>query len=323
MKKTLVLVFLSVFFLSGCGLGDGDRDVVLDILSVEEAKGSAENFINENLLSPDNQAEIISVEEESGVFRLAVRVQNQIIDSYMTKDGKKFFAEGMDMDLEADEGSAAQAEPEPQGVEVSQKSEVPQVKLFVMALCPYSAQIERGLLPVLDILGDKVDFELKFCDYAMRAEEEMQEQLVQYCVQKEHSEKLLDYLDCFLDMPDSEKCLDQLGIDQESVNACVDRTDQEYDIMANLEDESSWEGSHPPFNIHKEENDRYGVSGSPTLVVNGENVRSPRDPNSLLETICSAFKEKPEECQEELSRTNPSAGFGVGAFVPKTPVSCG
>ena len=58
--------------------------------------------------------------------------------------------------------------------------------------------------------------------------------------------------------------------------------------------------------------EKYGVQGSPTLVINGEVVQTGRDSASLLQTICSAFNEQPEACQTELSATSPSPGFGTG-----------
>jgi hypothetical protein len=70
-----------------------------------------------------------------------------------------------------------------------------------------------------------------------------------------------------------------------------------------------------------------GVTGSPTLVVNGVEVQSGRDPASLLTTICSAFNTPPAECQQQLSSTTPSAGFGSAAASADsgsgTAASCG
>ena len=57
----------------------------------------------------------------------------------------------------------------------------------------------------------------------------------------------------------------------------------------------------------------YGVRGSPTLVINGQIVRSARDSASFLNTICSSFNEEPSECSEELSSDSPSPGFGYSA----------
>ena len=64
------------------------------------------------------------------------------------------------------------------------------------------------------------------------------------------------------------------------------------------------------FNTDKEANEKYGVKGSPTLVINGETISSGRDSNSYLKVICSAFNIAPEECNTEFEAGTPSPGFG-------------
>ena len=41
------------------------------------------------------------------------------------------------------------------------KSDKPLVELFVMAYCPYGTQAEKGLIPVIELLGDKIDASIK------------------------------------------------------------------------------------------------------------------------------------------------------------------
>ena len=188
----------------------------------------------------------------------------------------------------------------------------PEVELFVMSHCPYGAQAEKGIIPVFELLGDKINSEIKFVYYAMHPSQgEVEEQLNQYCIQKEQNDKYLDYLKCFLEAGDSEGCLESIGINVSKLEKCAEITDEKFDITKNLEDQSSWlSGRFPMFNINKELNEVFGVQGSPTLVINGEIVSSGRDSASYLETICSVFDEAPEECQEILSSEAPSPGFG-------------
>jgi len=42
-----------------------------------------------------------------------------------------------------------------------------------------------------------------------------------------------------------------------------------------------------------------------------------------LNAICVGFEEKPDECDEELSSANPSAGFGFGTSDSATAATCG
>jgi hypothetical protein len=176
----------------------------------------------------------------------------------------------------------------------------------------------------VETLGDKVDFSFKFVDYAMHQEKEVDENLRQYCIGQNNKEKLYDYLSCFLKSEDSESCLEETGVNQTALNTCMEKTDKEYKITENLENKDSWDGQFPPFNIHKDLNEKYGVQGSPTLVINETQTSSARDPQSLLNKVCEAFEEKPAECDTELSSETPSSGFGEGkASASATDAGCG
>lgn len=193
-----------------------------------------------------------------------------------------------------------------------EKMEVPQVELFVMSHCPYGTQTEKGFIPVVELLGDKIDFEVKFVSYSMHGKKEIDEETLQYCVQKEQNDKFLSYLKCFLKEGNSTECVDEVGLNEGMLNACIKATDEEFNITELYNDQSTWSGgSYPQFNTHKAENEKYGVSGSPSLAVNGVKVESfGRDPASLLKIVCLGFKDKPAECDEQLSTQTPSTGFG-------------
>ena len=190
------------------------------------------------------------------------------------------------------------------------KKEKPEVELFVMAYCPYGTQIEKGILPVARLLGDKIDFNVKFVYYAMHGKKELDEQTLQYCIQKDYNDKYLDYLACFLKEGNTDDCLKEVGLD-EKLDTCITETDAEFKITEKFNDKSTWSGGRfPLFDVDKELNEKYGVRGSPSLVINGVTAKSGRDSASLLDAVCTGFKNKPAECNEKLSSDNPSPGFG-------------
>ncbi len=189
-------------------------------------------------------------------------------------------------------------------------SDKPNVELFVMAYCPYGTQIEKGILPVIDLLGDKINFELKFVNYAMHGEKEVNENLRQHCIQEEQNDKFISYLKCFLKNSDSPTCLKETNVDTDKLNACTTATDTKFSVTENLNNK---QGPFPAFLINDADNKKYGVKGSPTLVINAQQANSARDAESLLQTICSAFTTPPSECNTTLSTTNPSPGFGYDA----------
>ena len=218
---------------------------------------------------------------------------------------------------------APEPAPEPEPVV---KSDKPEVELFVMSHCPYGTQMEKGMLPVVNLLKDDIDFDLKFVYYAMHGEIEVVEQLNQYCIQENEEEKLIDYLLCFLEDGDGEKCLADLEIDMDALETCKTATDEEFELTANLEDKSSWlSGRFPLFNTHKEDNEKYGVRGSPSLVINGQSVSSNRDSASLLKAVCERFNDQPEACSTVFESGNPTPGFGFDetALANNAAAGCG
>jgi glutaredoxin len=250
--------------------------------------------------------------EENGMYKITVIVAGgQEVETYLTKDGKLFFDRTMNIEEIEKESQAAKDAETAVPIEAV-KSDKPTVELFVMSHCPYGTQIEKGILPAVEALGDKVNFEIKFVDYAMHGETELNEQLKQHCIKTEEPAKFTNYLKCFLEDGDSDRCSTKANINISKINSCVSATDKEFDVTKNFTDKISYKGSYPSFNIYKEDNEKYSVGGSPTLVINGTTVKSKRDSASLLVAVCSAFNIAPEECSTELSSAEPTPGFGTG-----------
>ena len=307
---------MSVLFLAGCTQ-----------MTEDAAEERALSFINTVLMSPGTTASIKEVVQENGMFKITVDAGGKEIISYMSGDGEVFFPSVMEIDkmtAEKENGPAAAPVPTP---EVT-KAEKPVVDLFIMSHCPFGTQMEKGIIPVVKQLGDTIDFNLKFVNYAMHGEKEVKEQLNEYCIARDQNEKILPYLECFLgtDGGDAagETCLAELEIDRAALTSCAEATDAEFNIIANLEDKESWlNGRFPKFMIYDEENKEYGVQGSPSLVINGAKIQSGRDSASLLTLICSSFEAQPEECEAELSAAAPAAGFGWEGTGANSDASCG
>jgi hypothetical protein len=310
MKKTIILSLVLALLVSGCAA----NTVKVKDLTPEEAKAKTLDYINNQLLvDSESKATIENVVEESGLYKFSLVVAGYNYDSYASKDGSKFFVEALNMDekVASEDDSSVESTSLPV---VNNKNSKPEVEVFVMSHCPYGTQIEKGIIPVIETLGDKADIKIKFCDYAMHGEKELDEQMNQYCIQKEEPSKFVGYLKCFLEAGDADSCLKQAGINQTKLKSCVAAAEKEYKIKENFSDKSTWlNGTYPTFGIYQGDVDKYSVSGSPALVVNGENVSSSyRDSASLLSVVCSAFQEQPAECQTQLSDATPSAGFGYG-----------
>ncbi|PIT88268.1 MAG: hypothetical protein COU29_03305 [Candidatus Magasanikbacteria bacterium CG10_big_fil_rev_8_21_14_0_10_36_32] len=204
------------------------------------------------------------------------------------------------------------------------KTDKPTVELFVMSYCPYGLQMEKAFLPVMDLLKDEATMDIKFVSYAMHGKKEIDENTRQYCIQKEQNGKFLDYMECFTGKDDSAGCLKASGIDEAKMNACVAKSDKDFGITAQYNDQASWlSGQFPIYPVHEELNEQYGVQGSPTLVINGVEANASRSPEAIKQVVCSSFKTPPDLCKQILSNSAAGAGFGNTAGTADASAGCG
>lgn len=319
MRKTilrgslLVAVLGLAITLSGCQFS-----LKSNKLTPEAARLKTEQYINDNLMAPGTKAKVDSVTEENGLYKLSVNIGNgQVITSYVTEDGSKFFPESLDMKPATTTPASANSQTATPSAPLT-KNDKPKVELFVMSYCPYGTQMEKGILPAEEALGDSIDFSIKFVDYSMHGDKELTENMVQYCIERDQNAKYDTYLKCFLDSSDSATCVKTAKVDQSALSTCVSATDKKYGVMAKKE----MQGSYPAFNVFKDDNVKYNVGGSPTLIINGTESQSNRDSASLLATICSAFNKAPKACDTKLSSATPSAGFGSGTGASGSQAGC-
>ncbi len=319
------LLTLSTLILSACG--DQDKDQAYQpgkTIPAEEARVIAEGFINDFLMMEGTRASVRSQGTAYGLYLLEVDIGSEMpVESFITKDGRLFFPQHLDIEeIKSDDPFAMLDQEEMPQVDPP-KTDRPEVEMFVMTYCPYGTQIQKGILPVLEVIGDDINFSQKYVDYAMQGKLELDENLLQYCLEKESPSQFIDYLECFLTDGQSETCFNQVVSSPANINNCIVETDQEFKITENYENNVAWRGSFPGFEVNKEQVNKYGITGSPALVINGQEVSAFRDSASLLNIICDAFLEKPEGCQAELSNVAPSPGFGFDATGANTVATCG
>jgi len=282
-------------------------------ISPEEVGKKITETINKNLLPPTVKAEIVKAESLPNLYKLTIKIKDQQkeqqLDIYTTEDGKYFFA-GQPIDI----NNPPKPETPPAQKEII-KSEKPDVKVFVMSYCPFGLQIEKAYLPVNNLLKHKADMGIYFVYYAMHGKKEIDENLKQYCIQKNEKEKYADYLSCFVLSGDTEKCSLEAKIDKTKTENCIKETDAKFKITESFNNTSTWiNGNFPPFDVHKDLNETYQVQGSPTIIINGVEAQlTNRSPEKLKELICSAFINPPTECQQKLSTEVASPGIGATA----------
>jgi len=174
----------------------------------------------------------------------------------------------------------------------------PTLQFFIMSHCPYGTQMAKGIIPVWRDFLNKANIELRFVSYTMHGAQEDLDNYRLICVREEQSAKLIDYLDCFVHADGTESgaqsCITQVGLDKTKLDSCVaDRAAGYYETDKTL-------------------NTQYDVQGSPTVIIDGKETQIyPRDPASVAKALCDAFTgNKPSQCSNSYSTTNPAAGFG-------------
>ncbi len=203
------------------------------------------------------------------------------------------------------------------GIFNAPNTEKPTVDLYVMSFCPFGQQAEKGLIPVIELLGDKINAKLhfviypssfyqnrnvsKYCigDYcSMHGINEVREDVRQMCIQEIYPEKFWDYvkkIDATCSLATIEDCwrgvADSLDINTTKIENCFNENATSY--------------------LAKEMqlNQDYGVTGSPTLFINGLlwdiGLRSPE---AFKYAVCTGFENPPEECNETLDNSVSSGG---------------
>jgi len=247
-------------------------------------------------------ATLVEVNDKGNFYEVVVSIKGQEMPLYVTRDGEFFTQALIPLTGNVVDNSNTQTEAQPTEVV---KSDKPQVELYVFTYCPYGTQSEKGIIPAVNLLGNKIDFKIRQIG-AMHGEYEKIEAQRQLCIEKNYPTKFLTYVNdfalsaevgaCSGDAtcvnPLIEKIFIKLGIDKAKIDSCM-KTDG---VTLYAAEEANSQAQ--------------GVSGSPTLVINGAQVNSGRDSASYLKTICSAFNTAPAECSQTLSSASPSPGFG-------------
>ncbi len=281
-------------------------------LNSEDAGVKAIKFINENLVSPGTNASLVSVSDFGNFYNVTVLYQETNIPVYLTKDGvNMFLSNPLNITKEIPKASEQQT----QATEVT-KTDNPSVQLFVMAFCPYGIQAESAMKPVVDLLGSKADIEIHFIAnvggttpdtiQSLHGTTEAEEDLRQVCVMKYYDQKTYwNYLTTI-----NNNC-SSVYSDTAAYTTCWQNAANKAGVSVTKIDTCS-KGSEG-VNLMKADDDfasQNGISGSPTLLINGVRYSGERTPDAYKEAICNAFTTAPVECSQQLSQTGAAATGG-------------
>lgn len=276
-------------------------------LSQEQAKKKVENFVKNNLIQPETEFAIKDITEENGLYKVTVSLGKQDIVSYLTKDGKKFFPQVMDIAEVEAKAEETKKQEEESNKEVP-KADKPKVELFVMSFCPYGNKAEDTMKSVYDLLKNKVDFSFRYIVestdgkiQSLHGEPEVIQNEREACVLKDSGKDkwfaFVTYVNknCGSDGACWEAGAKATGLNVAKINACVKESGAAL-MTADAE-------------ISKNAN----ASGSPTMLINGVSTKAVYqygNSEAYKQAICDAFTTAPAECVKKLSAATSTAEGG-------------
>jgi hypothetical protein len=280
-------------------------------------------YLNSNLVQQGTSAELVSVTEKNGVYEIMTRYQARDIQLYTTKDCSLLFTNtipisasgGCNSQATNCAGTQPQQSPAPAD---PVKSARPTVDLYVMSFCPYGVQAETAMLPVVDLLGKKADIAIRYIAtvqgssidtvQSLHGSNEAQEDARQLCIARHFPDKFLRYLSAF-----NEQCY-PMSSDAARLESCQKNVTGVLGIPdATVEQCAA--GSEGVLLLKADEtrSTTNRVSGSPTLLINGQEYRGTRTPEAYKQAICEHFDVPPTECAITLSsQSGTSASGGCG-----------
>jgi glutaredoxin len=294
----LVAVLATGFSLTGKVAFTGSN-----FLTPEEAGKKAVEYINKNLVQSGTSASFVSANDLGSVYEVITSYQGKQIKVYTTKDGTFLFLSAFDtsVNLQKEQPPSQEFKPE--------KTDKPVAQLFVMSFCPYGQAAEKAMKPVVDLLGDKTTIEPHFIVSvsgttvnSLHGEYEANEDMRQACIWKYYGQKTfwnyVDYIDNNCNRDNIDTCwkdaAKNAGVDVSKIEDCF--TKEGLELMKSEEALTS----------------KYGVTGSPTLIINGATYNGARTPEAYKQAICSAFTTPPSECSQTLSSSGSTASGGCG-----------
>jgi glutaredoxin len=315
---TIALLVIVVLLLVAFLWKPGETSITGGTLltSQNEIANKTVEFLNKNIISGDAKATLDSVSEASGVLNITVLYQGRKIPIYVTEDGK-FLILSAPIDTTVPIPQAEEpTEEQPQEIP---KTDKPTVQLFVMAFCPYGIQAENVMKPVVDLLGSKADIQVHFIAsvggttpdsvQSLHGAPEAQEDLRQVCIMKYYDQKTYWNYVMAIDANCSSKYSDtaaydacwkdaatKAGIDASKIDTCSKGSEGVSLLKADADLSSS-----------------KGVSGSPTLIINGVTYSGARTSDAYKEAICGAFNTEPTECSQQLSTTGTTTSGGCAS----------
>ncbi len=296
----IILIVLSILLLvSLLTNGFWMKNSVINQLFAKRVANKTIDYINKNFLPEGIKANLVSVKTKSnGLYELKFKINQQEYTSYVTSDGKMLFPEGILLS-ESNKKTSSTKEEIP-------KKDKADAKLFVMSYCPYGNQAEELMKPVYDLLKNDANIEVHYIvsregdKYtSLHGDQELNQDIREICVKKYQPDKFWDFVlaanekATYQDIDSKwEEIAKSVGVEVTKVKECQEK---EYKSLLDAEIALA---------------EKYGASGSPTLVINDVTYSGDRTASAYKDAICSGFKTQPKSCSQKITEPSNSNASG-------------
>ncbi|MCK4968380.1 MAG: hypothetical protein KAS12_04960 [Candidatus Aenigmarchaeota archaeon] len=308
-QRSLVIVILMMVLIASLILGISGKLYFVSKSKVQQITNQAIDFIKSQILQPGTEINLVDQKfnKQLGTYEFKMKLGEEEFISYISRNGQFLFPQGISME---------QVEV-PVSVPVVEipKQEKADVELFVMSFCSFGNQAELLMYDVQELLnkvanitpryviygnyeGGSADYCLadgKYC--SMHGINELNQNVRELCLWEKHPDQYWEFIkqiDEQCTLSNIEQCwlteANKMKIDTVEISTC-----QINEAVELLEEQVLL-------------NNKYGVQGSPDLVINGVHYQGERTAEGYKQAICSGFNQPPVECQQTLSDTNASVG---------------
>lgn len=311
----ICLVAISVFTkgFSGFSTTGSGND-----LTAQQAEAKAVAYIN-SLLQGQATVQVTNITESNGLYNMNFTIGGQPYSSYMTKDGSLLFPAAYDMKASTNPATNSSTPSNSSATSGYPKSDTPVVDFFVMSFCPYGQQAEAGLIGAWQTLGSVADFVPHYVIYSnyqsaqycldanmtycsMHGAQEVHEDVRQMCIWKYYNASTWWNYVSKINSQCSSTNVDVcwlIAANGTAINTTKISECQANEAVALLEPERAL-------------NEELGVSGSPTVFINGKTYSGARSADAYKSAVCSAFSTAPSACGQVLNSTETAATGGCG-----------
>lgn len=312
MNKKVILAVVVIIVLVALGYGSKNPNFKKffqkeKVLTMDEAKAKAQEFIAGNLVAPGTKVDITNISEEGGLYKLDLDVSGKKETAYISKNGQKFFLGALDIAETEKKAAESQQKEAEQNKEIP-KTDKPQVDLFVMSFCPFGNKAEDTLKPAYELLKNKVDFNFHYIVSSegdkissLHGQPEVDQNEREACVLRDYGKdawiNFVSYVNakCGSDGACWEVGAKNLNLDTTKISACVASNGV---ALMKADEKFSTEA---------------GASGSPTMIINGTQTQAVYqygNSESYKQAICGAFNSAPAECSQTLSAETATGAGG-------------